>query len=109
LNVARRSDLRDGLRKSVVERNCPSLSALTADRNRGGHTVQEFAQILKKDNRFERNVQDIVRKLKQMLVDEHKDLVERKQFMDAALKWRGFKDYEAEAVRRVYRELYGGI
>ena len=107
-NIARRGDLRDGLRKSVVERGCPSLSASTVKVFRGGHSVGALTQLLKVD-RFERDVHDRVVQLKQMLEADHKNPDKRLDFMNGLLVWKDLNDSEAEAVKRVYIKLYGKL
>jgi len=105
LNVARGGDLKDGLRKDIVERNCPTLSSSEAENHAGGHTTQELVQILRKD-RFEVKVSYIVDYLKNVELKDQ-SLEQQKHFMDCLLKLKTLRDHEVEAVRRVFRELCG--
>ena len=99
-----------GLRKAVVERNCPELSDEIVAQFKGGYPdgAKTIAALLKLD-RSERNIRNTVLQLKRILADEYKDSEERRKFMDGLYAWKGFNDFEAEAVRHVYRELYGKL
>lgn len=105
-NVARSGDLRLGLSKSVVERNCPNLDGKVAEKHNGEHNLSSFAHILKQENQVKRHMKRLISILK----NEHPDLAERRQFMDCLLKHKGkFDSLEFEAIRRVYRMLYGEL
>jgi hypothetical protein len=105
MNRARPGDTRLGLRKDIVERNCSELSNQSMIQNRGDHTLQELAVILKAE-RFEKMVGFIVDYLKDRELPRIKP-EQQKQHLSSLLNFRKLEPHEVEAVRRVYRELYG--
>ena len=93
-----------GLRKQIVERGCPSLSASVVEEFRGGYSGTEtIADLL----RFEKDVQTIVDVLSRELESDYKDSEKRVQYMTDLLRYPKLRDFEVEAVKRVYRQLYG--
>lgn len=95
-----------GVSKSAAERNCTELSGTTVEQHKGGHSYSEFKKIAEKDV-FEKKVEHLTSVLIKVLRNEHRDPAERKQFMNGLLNWASFNSVEAEAVRRVYKLLYG--
>jgi len=93
-----------GLRRQLVEHDCPPLPEKVAAELNGGYTGVEP---IRDAVRQERNISNLMKVLKGILDDEHKEPTERRDFMDLALKRQWQTEDEAEAVRRVYLELYG--
>ncbi len=105
-NVARHGDLKDGLRKSVVERNCPNMSASCVSRLKGvALAPKDFARELS----FDLDVQTVAKTVKRIIYSEHPDPVERQKFMDDLLCRTDCKPCVSEAIRHVYLELYGKL
>ena len=92
-----------GLRRELVEHNCLPLPENVAAELNGGYTG--IAQIRDAIN-HERNIQNLTKVLKNILDTEYRKPTEKRDFMDRALKRQWRTEYEAEAVRRVYLELY---
>jgi len=95
-----------GLRKQLVEHNCLPLPENVADNLKGGF---DGIKPIRDAIRQEKNISNLTKVLKDILDVEYKTPTERRDFMDRALKRKWCTEDEAEAVKRVYRELYGGI
>ena len=91
------------LRKLLVEHNCPPLPEKVAAELNGGYTGVEP---IRDAVRQERNITNLMKVLKGILDAEHKEPTERHDFMKRALARQWQTEDEAEAVQRVYLELY---
>jgi len=95
-----------GLRKQLVEHNCPPLPEKVATNLKGGYTgIKKIRDAVN----HEKNIRNLTKVLKDILDAELKEPTERQDFMEKAVKRKWHTEDECEAVRRVYRELYGGI
>lgn len=90
-----------GLSKAALERHCTPLSDSVAEKNRGGHSLQEFAQLLRFEDAVKQIMGDIRNELKGKPEPEQKRILTRMLGLDSLMP------YEVEATRRVYRELFG--
>ena len=93
-----------GLRKQLVEHNCLPLPEKVAAELNGGYTG---IKTIRDAINHEKNIQNLMKILKDILDVEYMDPTEKRDFMDRALRREWLTEDGAEAVRRVYLERYG--
>ena len=94
------------LRKQILERNCPSLPKNIAQSHEGGYDgVTVVLEALQE--KTEHDIQHLVKVLKNILRNDYKTDKERREFMEFARVKNWSSPLRSEAIKRVYRELYG--